>query len=120
MATISVGSAGYLGVLVDLTPSWIIMLVVLSMGLVACLSTRQSVTLAGIMTLVELGRLMLIVIAGVGAGSGVVTCLLEIWLASGDIGAWVGLSGTTLIAAFAFIGFEHRVVSAGSGCAITR
>ena len=108
-ATISVGSAGYLGVFIDLPARWIIALVVVSMGLVACLSTRQSVTLAGIMTLVELGGLVLIIIAGVGAGSGVVTRLPEIWPASGDIGAWVGLSGTTLIAVFAFIGFEHLV-----------
>lgn len=65
-ATISVGSAGYLGVFVDLPPHWIIVFVVLSMGLVASLSTRQSVTLAGIMTLVELGGLMLIIAAGFG------------------------------------------------------
>jgi basic amino acid/polyamine antiporter, APA family len=108
-ATISVGSAGYLGVFLDLPPQWIITLVVLSMGLVACLSTRQSVTLAGIMTLVEIGGLVLIIIAGLGTGSGVVSRLPEIWPASGDIGAWVGLSGTTLIAVFAFIGFEHLV-----------
>jgi len=108
-ATISVGSAGYIGVFVDLPARWIITLVVLSMGLVACLSTRQSVMLAGIMTLVELGGLVLIIIAGVGAGSGVVTRLPEIWPASGGIGVWVGLSGTTLIAVFAFIGFEHLV-----------
>lgn len=108
-ATISVGSAGYLGVFVDLPARWIITLVVLSMGLVASLSTRQSVTLAGIMTLVELGGLVLIISAGFGAGSGVVTRLPEIWPASGDIAVWLGLSGTTLIAVFAFIGFEHLV-----------
>lgn len=108
-ATISVGSAGYLGVFIDLPARWIIMLVVLSMGLVACLSTRQSVTLAGIMTLIELGGLLLIIIAGFGTGSGVVTRLPEIWPALGDVGVWVGLSGTTLIAVFAFIGFEHLV-----------
>ncbi len=108
-ATISVGSAGYLGVFVDLPPSWIITLVVLSMGLVACLSTRQSVTLAGIMTLIELGGLVLIIAAGFGTGSGVVTRLPEILLAPSDVAAWVGLSGTTLIAVFAFIGFEHLV-----------
>ncbi len=108
-ATISVGSAGYLGVFIDLPARWIITLVVLSMGLVACLSTPQSVTVAGIMTFIELGGLVLIILASVGAGSGVVTRLPEIWPAAGDIGVWVGLSGTTLIAVFAFIGFEHLV-----------
>jgi amino acid transporter len=108
-ATISVGSAGYLGVFVDLPPHWIITLVVLSMGLVACLSTRRSVTIAGIMTLIELGGLVLIIAAGFGASSGVVTRLPEILPDPGDLAVWVGLSGTTLIAVFAFIGFEHLV-----------
>lgn len=49
-ATISVGSAGYLGLFIDLPRQWSFMLVVLSMGLVASLSTRQSVAVAGIMT----------------------------------------------------------------------
>lgn len=108
-ATISVGSAGYLGVFVDLPPHWIIALVVLSMGLVACLSTRQSVTIAGIMTLIELGGLVLIIAAGFRAGSGVMTRLPEIMPEPGDVAVWVGLSGTTLIAVFAFIGFEHLI-----------
>ncbi len=108
-ATISVGSAGYIDVFVDLPPAAIITLVVLAMGLVACLSTRQSVTLAGIMTLIEIGGLGLIIAAGFWAGSGVVTRLPEILLAPGEISVWVGLSGTTLIAVFAFIGFEHLV-----------
>ena len=108
-ATISVGSAGYLGVFVDLPAPWIISIVVAGMGLVACLATRQSVTLAGIMTLIEVGGLVLIIAAGLGVGSDVVTRLPEILPASGDIAVWVGLSGTTLIAVFAFIGFEHLV-----------
>ena len=44
-----------------------------------------------------------------GTGSGVVTRLPEMLPAPGDIAVWVGLSGTTLIAVFAFIGFEHLV-----------
>ena len=108
-ATISVGSAGYLGVFVDLPARWIITLVVLAMGLVACLPLRQSITFAGIMTLVELGGLILIIIAGLGEGTGVLTRLPEILPTSGDIGLWVGLSGTTLVAVFAFIGFQNLV-----------
>ena len=108
-ATISVGSAGYLGVFVDLPARWIITLVVLAMGLVAWLPLRQSITFAGIMTLVELGGLILIIIAGLGERTGVLTRLPEILPTSGDIGLWVGLSGTTLVAVFAFIGFQNLV-----------
>jgi amino acid transporter len=67
------------------------------------------VTFAGIVTLIEVGGLVLIIAAGLGTGSDVVTRLPEILPASGAIAVWVGLSGTTLIAVFAFIGFEHLV-----------
>ncbi len=52
---------------------------------------------------------MRVTIAGFGAGSDVVTRLPKIWPASGDIGVWTGLSETSLIAEFAFIGFAHLV-----------
>jgi amino acid transporter len=51
----------------------------------------------------------LIIAAGLGTGSDVGSRLPEILPASGAIAVWVGLSGTTLIAVFAFIGFEHLV-----------
>ena len=108
-ATISVGSAGYVGVFLDLPARWIILGVVLIMGLVACLPTVKSVTFAGAMTLMEVGGSGLIIVAGLGSGSDVVTRLPEIWPAFGDMAAWVGLARTTLIAVFAFIGFEHLV-----------
>lgn len=109
-ATISVGSAGYIGVFFPKVPEqWIITGIVLATGAVACLATVHSVTFAGIMTLIEVGGLLLIIVAGLGAGSGVVTRLPEMLPTAGDMSAWIGLSGTTLIAVFAFIGFEHLV-----------
>ncbi len=108
-ATISAGSAGYVAVFVPLPGPVVIAGVVLAMGAVACLATAQSISFAGIMTLVEVGGLVLIVAAGFGQGSDVITRLPEAWPSSGDAAAWVGLSGTALIAVFAFIGFEHLV-----------
>lgn len=108
-ATISAGSAGYVAVFVPVSAPWIIAFVVLAMGVVACLATVQSVSFAGLMTLVEVGGLLLIIAAGLGQGSAVITRLPEIWPAAGDAAAWIGLSGTALIAVFAFIGFEHLV-----------
>ena len=108
-ATISVGSAGYVAVFLALPAPWIISGVVLSMGVVACLATVQSVTFAGVMTLIEVGGLVLIIIAGLGHGTDVVTRLPEIWPSAGDTTAWIGIAGTALIAVFAFIGFEHLV-----------
>ncbi len=108
-ATISAGSAGYIGVFLPLPSLWIIVAVVVSMGLVASLATVQSVTFAGVMTSIEVGGLILIIGAGLLHGPDVVTRLPEIWPASNDGEAWIGLGATSLIAVFAFIGFEHLV-----------
>ncbi|MDO9062721.1 MAG: amino acid permease, partial [Bradyrhizobium sp.] len=78
-------------------------------GVVASLSTVQSVTFAGVMTLIEVAGLALIIVAGLGHGTDVFTRLPEIWPSAGDTTAWVGIAGTSLIAVFAFLGFEHLV-----------
>ena len=108
-ATISVGSAGYVAVFLPVPAPWIISGVVLAMGAIACLATVQSVTFAAVMTLIEVGGLVLIIVAGLGLGSDVVTRLPEMWPSAGDTTAWVGIAGTALTAVFAFIGFEHLV-----------
>ena len=108
-ATISVGSAGYIAVFLHVPAPWIISGILFSMGIVSCLATVQSVTFAGIMTLVEVGGLVLIIVAGLGHGTDVVTRLPEIWPSAGDTTAWIGVAGTALIAVFSFIGFEHLV-----------
>ena len=108
-ATISVGSAGYVAVFLPVPAPWIISGVVLAMGVVACLATVQSVTFAGVMTLIEVGGLLLIIVAGLGHGTDVVTRFPEIWPSAGDTAAWIGIAGTALTAVFAFIGFEHLV-----------
>jgi amino acid transporter len=108
-ATISVGSAGYVAVFLTAPAPWIITTVVVAMGIVACLATVQSVTFAAIMTLIEVGGLVLIIIAGLGLGADIVMRLPEVWPSLRDSSAWIGIAGTSLIAVFAFIGFEHLV-----------
>lgn len=108
-ATISVGSAGYVGVFLPLPPNFIIAGVVVLMGMIASLATVLSVSFAGIMTVVEVGGLVLIILAGLGEGKSIVMRLPEMWPAFTDTAAWIGIAGTGLIAVFSFIGFEHLV-----------
>lgn len=108
-ATITVGSAGYVGVFLPLPSSWIIAGVVLAMGAIACLSAVQSISFAGLMTVVEIGGLVLIVGAGLVQGDALISRLPELWAPIGDEAAWAGIAQTTLLAVFAFIGFEHLV-----------
>ena len=108
-ATISVGSAGYLGVFIPLQASYIIAAVVVTMGAIACLSAVQSIGFAGLMTMVEIGGLLLIVAAALFDSSPLISRLPELWPAVDDVTAWTGIAQTTLLAVFAFIGFEHLV-----------
>ena len=108
-ATITVGSAGYLGVFLPLPAPWIIGAVVVTMGAIACLSAVQSISFAGLMTVVEIGGLLLIVAAALLDSGPLISRLPELWPAVGDLTAWTGVAQTTLLAVFAFIGFEHLV-----------
>lgn len=107
-ATISAGSAGYIGTVIPLSPRWIIAGVVLTMGAVACLATATSITFAGIMTVVEVGGLVLIVGAGFFEAHDLVARLPELWPVR-TLNEWTGVFSTAMIAIFSFIGFEHLV-----------
>ena len=107
-ATISAGSVSYIGVFVPLPPALLIVGVVLLMGVIASLATTQSITFAGLMTLIEVGGLCLIIAAGLGHGTQMLERLPEL-IPTADADIWLSLGGTTLIAVFAFIGFEHVV-----------
>ena len=108
-ATIAAGSAGYIAVFIDLPDTWVIIGVVLAMGAVASLGTAQSIAFAGVLTLVEIGGLLLIIGAGLTQESDVLTRLPEILPSVGDTSAWMAIGGTAVIAVFGFIGFEHLV-----------
>lgn len=108
-ATIASGSAGYLASFLALPDYLIIAGVVLMMGAVSSLATTQSVTVAGIMTLVEVGGLALIIGAGASMGGEPIERLPELVPTAGDVVAWTAVLGSSLVAVFAFLGFEHLV-----------
>lgn len=108
-ATISAGSVSYIGVFVHVPPAWIIVGVVLAMGFISGLATTQSIAFAGIMTLIEIAGLLLLIGAGSFEHGAFVERLPEMLPGFGDPSAWLAVGGTTIIAVFAFIGFEHIV-----------
>lgn len=107
-AAISVGSSGYIGVFVRLPETVIIAAVVLAMGSIAALRVSEAVSLAGLMTLIEIGGLLLLIGHGLfsdaGPGLDLVTRLPEVVPLSPA--AFVGVIAATPLAVFAFIGFE--------------
>jgi amino acid transporter len=105
-AAISVGSAGYLAVFLPLPAPVLITAVVLTMGAIAVLGVRESVTFAAAMTLIEIGGLLALILAGFVFKIEVVTRLPETIAVDTNPTALVGLMSATLLAVFAFIGFE--------------
>ena len=108
-AAISVGSAGYIAVFVTLPQPFIIAAVVLGMGAIAAWGIKESVAFAGAMTLIEVGGLIVLVAAGAFSGPDLLTRLPEMLPPGVSPAGLVGLVSATLLAVFAFIGFEALV-----------
>ena len=112
-ATISIGSAGYIGALLDpilhIDRAVIIIAVIVLVTVVACVGILESVIVAGVMTLVEVLGLLAVIVGGFANAPDLVVRLPEILPPSFDAVAWSGLLGAGLLAFFAFIGFEDMV-----------
>jgi APA family basic amino acid/polyamine antiporter len=107
-AAISIGSAGYLSVFAPFPEPVLVTFVVLTMGAIAAWGIKESVTFAGVMTLIEVGGLVLLIAAGVLWEPELVSRLPEIAPPLSFAGL-VGLVGAAHLAVFAFIGFEALV-----------
>ena len=100
-SAVTLGSAGYIEQFVDLPQSLIVVVVVVVLGAVAAWGILESVLLASVFTLIEVGGLLAIIVAAVHAG-------LPIAFAPPpfEAGALSGIAFASLLAFFAFIGFE--------------
>jgi amino acid transporter len=107
-AAISVGSAGYLGVFTSLPEPILVAAVVASMGAIAAWGIKESVTFAAVITLIEVGGLVLLIAVGAIKEPDLISRLPEM-LPPVNPAALVGLIGAAHLAVFAFIGFEAVV-----------
>jgi amino acid transporter len=105
-ATISSGAAGYLGTMVPLPQSLLICIVVLAMGMVAGWGIRASVLFASAMTICEVGGLLMIILGAIISDPAILARLPEIVPSVFDRAALGGILQASLLAFFAFIGFE--------------
>jgi amino acid transporter len=103
-ATVALGAAGYVAQFVDLPAPVIVIVVVALLALVAAWGILESVLLASLFTLIEAGGLVVIIAAALYAGVPFGATLatpppLELPVLS-------GIAFASLLAFFAFIGFE--------------
>lgn len=91
-AAISVGSAGYIGILINQSEATLIIGVVIAMGAIAAWGIRESVWFASIMTLIEIGGLLILVGFGVGTESEIFTRLPEAVPQFGDMTVLIAIT----------------------------
>lgn len=108
-AAISVGSAGYIGALITLPQTAIVAAVVVLMGFVASRGVKESLVFAGILTVIEILGLLAIVVAGFVRNPQMLQEVSSIIPPLSDKAALAGVLSASLIAFFAFIGFDDVV-----------
>ncbi len=108
-AAITIGGVGYLMELVPFARTGMIFAVVLIMGAIAAWGIKQSVVFAAIFTVLEVLGLVVIVVAGFWNQPDILTRLPEVIPPWGDTAALTAIFTTSLIAFFAFIGFDDVV-----------
>lgn len=107
-ATIANGFVGYLHVFVP-APDWLaIALLVLLLGALAAWGINESVMAASVITLVEVGGLILVLFVA-GGSLGELPARLPELIPPADAGVWHGILLGAFIAFYAFIGFEDMV-----------
>ncbi len=106
-ATVTLGAAGYIAVFTDAPRALVIVIVVTVLAMIAAWGILQSVVLASIFTVVELSGLFAIIAAAGHAGTPIGDALFT--LPSFSAAAWSGIAFASLLAFFAFIGFEDLI-----------
>ena len=108
-AAITVGCAGYIATLLPL-PLWmIIVLSVAISGVVAAWGILESVRFAAVLTLVEVLGLVIVVTAGIWHQPTIIFALPSVFPDPSDTAALGAIALTSLVAFFAFIGFDGMV-----------
>ena len=104
-AAVSIGAASYLGEFWAVPEAFLTTAIVGTMTLVALWGITQSVAVAGAITLIEISGLLLVIYWGFGVAepNGVPVAAT---FAASETGHWIGIGSASVLAFFAFVGFE--------------
>ncbi len=108
-AAVAIGAAGYIRVFMDLPALALVATVILAMGLAAAWGIVESVSVAAILTLIEIAGLLVIIVAGLMHDPALIARAGEVVPLTSDPEIWAGIFAAGLLAFFAFIGFEDLV-----------
>jgi APA family basic amino acid/polyamine antiporter len=103
-SAVALGSAGYIQQFIDLPQNLIVIVVVTALCAVAAWGILESVLLASVFTLVEVGGLLAIIAAAIYGDVPIASAFAQ--APPIEAGALSGIAFASLLAFFAFIGFE--------------
>jgi len=104
-ATISIGAAEYLSHFITISPDILIISIIVILGLVAAWGILQSVILAAIFTVIEIGGLIFVIYYGFTIKPDLLSDIGRL-IPPLEVSAWGGIVSAGLLAFFAFVGFE--------------
>ena len=107
-SAIAVGASYYLGGLTGVPPSALVVAIVATMGALAWWGITQSVIVAAIITLIEIFGLIFVFAWGMAMSERAGVPAMDL-IPPLQGGHWAGIVGATILAFFAFIGFEDMV-----------
>lgn len=107
-ATLISGFVGYLAVFVELPPFVVITFLALAMGALAAWGVAISATAAAVITVIEAVGLLLVIGLSADALAGLPARWHE-FVPEPGAGAWLGIGWASVLAFYAFIGFEDLV-----------
>lgn len=108
VATLIHGFVGYLNVFIGLPEEMVIVGLVVILGLIVAWGITESVTIAALLTVVEMGGLVLIVWVA-GASFQQIPEQLPAMLPAMELATWKGIFLGSFVAFYAFLGFEDIV-----------
>ena len=103
-SAVTLGSAGYIEQFIDMPQSVIVVMIVMALGAVAAWGILELVLLASVFTLIEVGGLLAIIVAALHVSVPIMATLAQPLPL--ETGVLSGIAFASLLAFFAFIGFE--------------
>ena len=104
-AAVSIGAAAYIGEVVSLSPTLLTVSIILIVGAIAAWGILESVFIAAIFTAIEIAGLGLVIYFGVSSEPAILSNI-DTLIPPFDGVVWGGIISASLLAFFAFVGFE--------------
>ena len=104
-AAVSIGAAAYVSELIPLPPILLTIAIIALVGAMAAWGILESVSVAALFTLVEVGGLGFVIYFGVSSNADIFSNFDRL-LPPLNMEVWTGIFSASLLAFFAFVGFE--------------